>query len=201
MTSLPFFSPHDFHWEGLQHFHARSFDCGYCSRHVSSEKGYEIKNNHHTTHVAGMIAVCPSCQGPTFFTPKNEQIPSKASGELVKNAPADLTKLYEEARRCTSANCHTAAVLICRKLLMNIAVQLGASEGLKFIEYVNFLGDNGHITVKSKPWVDHIRKKGNEATHEITPIGESDAADLVKFIEMILRTIYEYPARISPPNP
>jgi len=32
-----------------------------------------------------------------------------------------LNSLYEEARRCTSQNCFTAAVLLCRKMLMNIA--------------------------------------------------------------------------------
>jgi hypothetical protein len=41
-----------------------------------------------------------------------------------------LNQLYEEARRCTGQGCFTAAVLLCRKMLMNIAVEQGAAEGL-----------------------------------------------------------------------
>ena len=50
---------------------------------------------------------------------------------------------------------------------MNIAVVQGAEEGLKFIEYVEYLASNGFIPPNGKGWVDHIRQKGNEATHEI----------------------------------
>lgn len=55
---------------------------------------------------------------------------------------------------------------------MNIAVEQGADENLRFIEYVNYLSDNGFIPPNGKQWVDHIRKKGNEATHEIKMMEE-----------------------------
>ena len=63
-------------------------------------------------------------------------------------------------------------------MLMNIAVAQGAKEGLKFIEYVNYLSDNGYTPPNGKQWVDHIRKKGNEANHEITLMGVNDAQEL-----------------------
>lgn len=86
--------------------------------------------------------------------------------------------------------------MCCRKMLMNIAVQQGAAEGLKFIEYVNFLADNGFIPPNGKHWVDHIRKKGNEATHEIALMTEQDARELISFIEMLLRFVFEFPSMI-----
>jgi len=107
-----------------------------------------------------------------------------------------LNALYEEARRCTGQNCFTGAVLLCRKMLMNIAVQQGAAEGLKFIEYVNHLAQAGFVPPNGKHWVDHIRKKGNEATHEIAVMSEQDARDLLSFIEMLLRFIYEFPSMV-----
>jgi hypothetical protein len=44
--------------------------------------------------------------------------------------------------------------------------------------------------------VDHIRQKGNEATHEIPSVSEADAKDLLTFMEMILKLVFEFPNRI-----
>jgi hypothetical protein len=84
-------------------------------------------------------------------------------------------------------------------MLMNIAVQQGAQEGLKFIEYVEFLALNGFIPPNGRGWVDHIRKKGNEATHEIALMTQSEAEELVTFSEMLLKFIYEFPSRVPSP--
>jgi len=84
-------------------------------------------------------------------------------------------------------------------MLMNIAVHQGAKEGLKFIEYVEYLAANGFIPPNGKVWVDHIRRKGNEATHEISLMTEPDAETLVAFTEMLLKFIYEFPNRVPKP--
>jgi len=47
--------------------------------------------------------------------------------------------------------------------------------------------------------VDHIRQKGNEANHEIKVMTAQDARDLVSFLEMLLKFVYEFPAKIRPP--
>jgi hypothetical protein len=79
---------------------------------------------------------------------------------------------------------------------MNIAVAQGATEGLKFIEYVNHLADKGYIPPNGRGWVDHIRKKGNEATHEIALMTQADAEELLAFTEMLLKFVYEFPSRV-----
>ncbi len=79
---------------------------------------------------------------------------------------------------------------------MNIAVNQKAKENLKFVEYVNYLADNGFIPPNGKHWVDHIRKKGNEATHEIYLMTSNDAQEILVFTEMLLKFIYEFPAMI-----
>jgi hypothetical protein len=47
-------------------------------------------------------------------------------------------------------------------MLMHIAVEKSAKEGLSFFEYVNFLSNEGYVPPNGKHWVDHIRKKGND---------------------------------------
>ena len=191
---MRFFPEGSANWRGLQDLPNVAFTCGYCNVNVSSVKGYKLgQHGDGSGKQIGGIYICPNCGGPVFLTPQRNQYPSPSLGNSVNFVPDDLNELYEEARRCTGENCYTAAVLLCRKMLMNIAVNQGAKEGLKFIDYVNYLSDNGYIPPNGKHWVDHIRKKGNEATHEIALMKENDAKELIAFIEMLLRFIYEFP--------
>lgn len=188
-------------WRQVADLPNLGFVCGYCSVRVSSVKGYILAVHRDASGArVGVIHICPNCGGPVFFL-YDKQYPSPALGKSVGNVPGDLDALYEEARRCSSQTCYTAAVLVCRKMLMNIAVNQGAAEGLKFIEYVDYLAANGYVPPNGRHWVDHIRKKGNEATHEIALMGEGDARDLISFVEMLLRFIYEFPAMVPVPTP
>ncbi len=193
-----FFDPEQFGWRAKQQRSAYSFTCGYCGNKVSSEKGYVIgQRGDGSGDVAGGIYICPNCQGPTFITLKNQRIPDEPFGNEVLNVPEDMSLIYEEARKSASTNCYTAAVLLCRKILMHIAVKEGADEGKNFLHYVNYLADQGYVPPNGRDWVDHIRKKGNEANHEIVIMGREDARDLLIFVEMLLKFIYEFPGMIS----
>ena len=79
---------------------------------------------------------------------------------------------------------------------MNVAVSQGAKAGDTFISYVEYLAANGYVPPNGKGWVDHIRKKGNEATHEIVLMSLDDAQELISFVEMLLKFIYEFPSRV-----
>ena len=185
-----------YHWYKPENLNAFSYQCGFCSNKVSSEKGmrnYEGQRGQSNSYVY----LCPECQGPTFITANREQYPSPVFGHPVSSVPEDLAQLYDEARKCAGHNCYTSSVLTCRKILMNIAVSQGAKVGLRFIEYVNYLSEAGYIPPNGRHWVDHIRKKGNEATHEIELMGKVDAQELVIFVEMLLKFVYEFPNMVS----
>lgn len=79
---------------------------------------------------------------------------------------------------------------------MNLGVAQGAKAGESFIAYVEYLANKGFVPPNGKAWVDHIRKKGNEANHEIVLMGKDDAEELIAFIEMLLKFIYEFPNRV-----
>ena len=84
---------------------------------------------------------------------------------------------------------------------MHIAVAKGAAEGLNFTEYVDFLEKEHWTPRDSKEWVDEIRKKGNQANHKIVIASEADAHRLIGFLEMLLRFMYEFPAKVKPSKP
>jgi hypothetical protein len=195
---MKFFQEGTANWRQYQTIVNNAFICGYCGEKVASDRGYKIgQHADGSGHQLGAMYICPNCQGPNFLSPQNVWFPGHMPGRSVKNVQSDLNSLYEEARRCFKENCHTASVLICRKMLMNIAVTQGAKEGLKFIEYVNYLSDKGFIPPNGKKWVDHIRKKGNEATHEIILMTSDDSKDLLIFTEMLLMFLFEFPSMVA----
>lgn len=175
-----------------------AFDCGFCGSHAGPSQGFKCEYEERAkANVTALILLCPRCNKPTFMNfSENEQVPGVLVGDSLNHLPQDIEQLYEEARKCISFNANTSAVLSCRKLLMNVSVAKGAVAGKSFAFYVNFLEDNHYIPPGSKDWVDHIRQKGNEATHEIPSISQEDAVELMEFTEMLLRFVYELPGKM-----
>jgi len=84
---------------------------------------------------------------------------------------------------------------------MHIGVAKGAAANGSFASYVTYLEANHWTPPGSKDWVDQIRSKGNEATHEIVMSTSDEAQTLVSFSEMLLRFIYEFPAKAGANKP
>ena len=179
-------------WTSQQGLVSKEYKCGYCGYVIASSLGY---NSNH----GQAIHVCSHCMKPSFFDREGNQVPDVVPGNEVQHLPDELEALYREARNSVSVSSYTGSVLLCRKLLMNIAVTQGAEEGKPFIFYVTYLADNGFIPPNGKGWVDHIRKKGNEATHEIALMKKEDAEELISFAEMLMKFIYEFPSKVPQP--
>jgi hypothetical protein len=176
-----------------------SYICGYCGSDVGPANRYKcVSTNSNKSHVnTGNIYLCPRCNKPTFIGENGEQAPGPIIGGKIDHLPNDIEQLYDEARKCVSIGAYTSSILACRKLLMNISVSKGAEAGKAFAFYVTFLEESHFIPPGSRDWVDHIRKKGNEATHEIPSITTDDAIELLEFTEMLLRFVYELPGKMT----
>ncbi len=185
----------DTSWSGTGTIKSKRYVCSYCNCRVSSDTGYK-------SGVSQIILICPDCDSPTYFPhhSKDKYIPSPSFGENVINLPDDVKKLYAEARRCMSVSAYSSTVMLCRKLLMHIAVEKGAKGKLSFSDYVNWLDENNYIPPDGKGWVDYIRKKGNETNHVIQIMEKDDAEKLITFIGMLMKIIYEYPSMIPQPE-
>jgi len=182
-------------WNNITSLKSRKYSCGFCNTPLASEKGW------HSTQ-SGFIYVCHQCTRPTYFDPNGEQVPGIMHGDPVANiSDKEVAQLYDEARNTTQVNAFTATVLCCRKLLMHIAVSKNAKPGKNFAHYVDYLSENNFVPPGAKCWIDHIRTKGNEANHEINIIKKEDAEELLSFVEMLLRIIYEFPAKVAKKYP
>lgn len=177
-------------WWQTQDLAECAWTCGYCGCKVGGNQGYQNESEDK------VIYICPRCSNPTAFIEDEGtllQIPQPAIGNEISKLPSDISDLYNEIRRCVQYTAYTSAILSMRKLLMHIAVEQGANEGLTFIQYVEFLSDRGWIPPNGKQWVDKIRRAGNEANHEIKIESEREAKQLLDFVSMLLRFVYEFP--------
>jgi hypothetical protein len=173
--------------------------CGYCGTSVAGHLGYYRHPNigghfslDHMPKAATRIVICPGCEKPTYFEGENYW-PGVAYGRPIKHLPPEIEEVYTQARQCMSVNGYVPAVLAARTILMHIAVNQGAKEGENFTVYVDHLVSGGFVPPNAKPWVDHVRAKGNAATHRIALMSKEDAEKVLRFIEMILLFLYEYP--------
>jgi hypothetical protein len=185
-------------WREAKTIESKSFTCGHCGNPIASEKGYCSHWPGDPPTARAYLLICHKCHRPTFIDDDNRQVPGVAFGGTVADiSDGTVSALYEESRKATGAGCYSLAVLGCRKLLMHIAVSKGAPPGGTFISYVEYLSSQNFVPPDAKPWVDHIRQKGNEANHEISVMKREDAEELLSFMEMLLKVIFEFPARIQ----
>jgi hypothetical protein len=186
-------------WEDPTDIRAISYKCGYCNKEVAPSLGLnceDVDEMGHEFYVAH-VCICSSCNRATYIEPSNNyQVPSPKLGNDILYLPEDIKELYDEIRNCISVNAYNAVVLLARKLLMNVAVSKGAEENKKFVYYVDFFEQKNLIPSGSKEWVDHIRKMGNEATHELPSVDYDNAKEIIIFAEILLKLIYEFPNRI-----
>jgi Domain of unknown function (DUF4145) len=92
-----------------------------------------------------------------------------------------------------SVNAYTSSELICRKILMHVAVEKGAQEGDSFSTYLDYLEQKDYITATMKPWVDLIRQHGNVSTHRLAAADRARAESTTMFTAELLRIVYEMP--------
>ncbi len=182
-------------WVNVGHLSSIEYTCGHCGKVVATPNGSFASDAAYCS-----IRICPHCTRPTYFEGPN-QLPGVAPGSEVANVPADVDALYREARNCIAVGSNTASVLACRKLLMHLAVTQGAKPGDSFVSYIDYLAGKGYVPPNGQSWVDHIRKKGNEANHDIKIMSKPDAEELIVFAEMLLKFMFEFPSRVPKATP
>ncbi len=134
--------------------------------------------------------VCMECTAITAFL-GSKQFPSLSYGPAVKGLPSDVSQAYDEARACMMAQAFTAVEMVCRKILMHVAVDKNAPTNKSFKEYVDYLEAQDYLTKHMKPWVDEIRNRGNEAIHDLPAVSKDRAASTLEFTAQLLRNTYE----------
>jgi hypothetical protein len=168
-----------------------SYRCAYCGTAVS---GAVVARFQQSALFDIKWLQCPHCANGSVLDSESRLHPSPRFGPSVVGLPKDVSVVYDEARDSMAVNAFTGTELICRKILMHVAVEKGAGPGESFAKYVTHLEDQGYVTPPMKGWVDQIRKIGNAAAHELTPPDRRRAESTMMFTAELLRLVYEMEA-------
>jgi hypothetical protein len=145
---------------------------------------------------------CTLCGEPSAQASTGDVFPGALFGPSIEGIPPDVESAYNEARRCLQVNARTACELMCRKILMHVAVDKGAKEGKTFAFYLDHLESAGYMTPPIRQWATLIKDHGNAATHELAEPDEERAKGTLVFTAELLRLIYEmdfHAQRFAPP--
>ncbi|HIG94327.1 MAG: hypothetical protein QT05_C0020G0005 [archaeon GW2011_AR13] len=175
-------------WYAADNLSSKSFICWNCNNQVASSKGYKTFDEQFLKRVY----ICPHCAAPNIYDVEGKTPISSLPGKEIKKLPENIQNVYDEVRKCMQTNSFTGAVMLMRKIIMNIAVHEGAEENKSFVYYVNYLCDNGIVHKKSKKKADSIRDLGNDANHEIENRTQEEAQNCLGFIELLLMANYEF---------
>jgi hypothetical protein len=171
-----------------------SYICGFCEAGVAVRYAYCQERSGDSANSA--VCICPLCGTPTWLTwwdgTIRHQVPKPAAGRpLGERVPTDVRSTYNEARVAHSAGAFTAAAMMCRKLLMSLAVAEGDKPGRHFVEYIDWLAANGHTPPKSTRWVTAIKDQGNLANHEVRRFSEEESTQLLEAAYALIFFNYE----------
>ncbi len=118
-------------------------------------------------------------------------------GRNIDNLTENVEKLYKEIRSASTTEAYSLVVAGGRKLLMHIAVGLGAEENKNFVEYVTYLQKANYTPPNSRDWVGKIKEMGNEVNHQLIISSRENAETMLKFLELLMVFNYEF-ADIKP---
>lgn len=135
--------------------------------------------------------LCTNCGNGSVLTRGGILYPPANFGPDIEGLPSAVQEAYTEARKCLSVSAFTSCELICRKLLMHVAVEKGAKEGDTFSNYISYLQMKGFVTPPMSGWVELIRTHGNKSNHELESVDKERAESTVMFTAELLRLIYE----------
>ena len=144
---------------------------------------------------------CPSCQEGSVRTRTGLVFPISPAARPITGLPIDVETAWREARVSHAVAAYTASEIMCRKILMHIAVDVaGSAPGQSFVEYIDDLDAAGYVMKGLKPTVDLIRQRGNIANHELPATSEEDSKMTLGITEHLLEGIYEL-AALTAGNP
>lgn len=173
------------------------FDCYFCAASTQMFVARMVDSTWGSPDVAWLR--CMSCRRGAVLNNGHDLSPSSSPLDVPQGLDRDTEWTWNEARSCLSARAYTACVMMCRKLLMHMAVQEGLpAKNAKdfaptFVQCIDHLQSEGVITKRNRKWVDRIKDIGNEANHDLASLSRDQATTVATFTRQLLHEVYELP--------
>lgn len=182
-------------WANEETLTTKEFTCCHCGEKIASQKGY--RSFHDGYGKSAYIYICHCCKAPNVFDSLGKPLVEPKIGKEIANLPENVSNLYNEVRSCLQAGAFTAAAMLMRKMLMDIAVAEGIKDCHTFSQYVDALCKEGIVPKKARHLAEAVRKLGNDVNHELQTAKPEETYALFKFMEMLLEVNYEFAEKES----
>lgn len=173
--------------------------CPHCGRAVL------FTHRHNFTNNAGehFLMECPSCLKSVLIIQSGKHAKGYPSGPppvVDEHLSGHIRADYEEAQRCESAGLHTAAAIMCRRLIELSTKEKGA-EGRNLYERIESLVEARVLTSELGKVAHRIRIIGNNGAHPDYPdligLGQKDAEEALEFVKIYTDYVYVLPTKTS----
>ncbi len=115
-------------------------------------------------------------------------LPTKEEVEaFYESLPEAVAAAFKEARSSMKAGLFTAAELTCQSILMHVAVQKNAGEGLDLAGCISHLEAQGYVTPDMKAGLEHFPDR---TAHELIEPDHQRARGTLRFTWELLRSVY-----------
>ena len=136
-------------WQETRPVHGSAYTCPNCEATTAPHIGYRAQVS---SGVYPNISICPQCNFPTLLVNREWQIPAAPLGAAVGALPDNVRRFYDEARKCATVEGWDAVALLCRTLILHVAVECGvAKQNAHFEPCVDALNDDGWIPRGTAP--------------------------------------------------
>ncbi|MBD6946037.1 DUF4145 domain-containing protein [Vibrio parahaemolyticus] len=126
-----------------------------------------------------------------------EVYPEAQEPEAPEHVPSNIASFYVQAEKSLHQNSFDASAMMSRKALEVATKTLDPDGSGSLYRRVEKLYDDNLITVSLKEWAHIIREDGNVAAHEIDPVDEKHAQELIDFCELFLMYTFTMPQMIA----
>jgi hypothetical protein len=177
--------------------------CPRCLREVRFDVNARVQHGSYFHE----IQACPACGGivyrmldPEEGRPTIAQWPLKQIRPAYPAVPAPIAADWREAHLCLGVGAFRGAAAMARRAVQGVAIERGAKDAplnaqLRELEASTTL----HPTMVER--ADHIRLLGNAGAHRgadgLETVSEDEAREVVRFLDELLRWLYELPAETA----
>jgi len=123
--------------------------------------------------------------------------PEPDEPEAPEHVPSNIASFYVQAESSLNQKSYDASAMMSRKVLEVATKTLDPDSSGNLYQRIEKLYEKKLITLPLKEWAHIIRNDGNEAAHEVEPVSEKHAQELLDFCELFLMYTFTMARMIS----
>jgi Domain of unknown function (DUF4145) len=129
----------------------------------------------------------------------------RPSDDIAEEIPLNISADFREALRCRFVDAHNATVEMCRRAVQAACIDLKAPADKKLVHQIDWLAEQGIITIPLKQMAHRVRLGGNLGAHppedpeddSVIIIGPTYADAVIEFTRDFFQHVYVMPERLK----